>query len=696
MAKQIIVTQNDYGIELETQFVDDKKKPLDITDYDVRVKVIYDDKTIDTILAGHKDSVNGIAYIVLEKEHLINAGLHTSVWSVVDEDEHVTAQENIYYFVKDVEGSEDDTPTTDLPIDADGVLNKFNEIDNNLFELTEQGNVVNETLSGVNEQLDTIVKQNYITNIDLLVNDSNIANVLKDKKNVFITKDVTVSDLEDVFENDNFSIKGNNNTLSSSDGYFTFKNSKNVFIENLIFDGKMLWFNNCDNVVIKKCTITNTPGNGIGFDNCDNVFIEDCLFNNIGTIENIVPSSQGNGLYIKTCSNINIKNSKFTLNKGHGAIFIFNKTDILNIENCVFDNNYYRAISLSNTGETIGCISNNNISNCGKSNPNSSGVGCNGIFSSSKNKIKVINNSVKDVAENGIEGFFFEIKNNIIENTGKFDKVTPSKEGIYTSTECTISDNIIKNAKNEGIVIYSEDNVNPIQGINIINNTIITDEIKDLAIRIQSNPSSPTYENSIKNIVINNNVFNNYNYGLSIIDNSGTTENLTLLNNKGYKESLFYQDYLKLYNSVIDGENIAKNNSFSNEELSWSYTGTDKTPTITRENGKSILNFNNGSLVNGQAYIYKTFPIPNKKCCVKITYKSRNNIQLFFYKYSNNSTVDWSEAHYSTTLNNNNDYKTECLALSTNEDKLVVCVGTSIYGISQDSDVYIKKIDIIV
>ena len=49
MAKQIIVTQNDYGIELETQFLDDKKKPLDITGYDVWVKVIYDDKTIDTV-----------------------------------------------------------------------------------------------------------------------------------------------------------------------------------------------------------------------------------------------------------------------------------------------------------------------------------------------------------------------------------------------------------------------------------------------------------------------------------------------------------------------------------------------------------------------------------------------------------------------------------------------------------------------
>lgn len=569
-----------------------------------------------------------------------------------------------------------------------------------LLELINNGTIgklINETLlKNINDELESVVKQNYITNIDSLVNDSNIVNVIKDKKNVFITKDVTVSDLEDVFENDNFSIKGNNNTLSSSDGYFTFRNSKNVFIENLIFDGKMLWFNNCDNVVIKKCSLTNTPGNAIGFENCNNVFIEDCLFNNIGTTECIVPSSQGNGLYIKACSNINIKNSKFTLNKGHGAIFIFNKTDILNIENCVFDNNYFRAISLSNTGETIGCISNNIISNCGKSNPNTSGVGCNGIFSSSRNKIKVINNSVKDVAENGIEGFFFEIKNNIIENTGKFDKETPSKEGIFTSVECTISDNIIKNAKNEGILIYSEDNVNPIQGVNIINNTIITDEIKDLAIRIQSNPSSPTYSNSIKNIVINNNVFNNYNYGLSIIDNSDTTTNLTLLNNKGYKESLFYQDYLKLYNSIIDGENIAKNYSFSNEELSWAHSATDKVPTITRENGKSILNFNNGTLATGQAYIYKTFPIPNKKCCVKITYRSTNNIQLSFYKYSNNSTVDWGQSYYLTTLNNTNDYKTECLSLSTNEDKLVVCVGTSIYGITQDSNVYIEKIEVIV
>lgn len=157
MAKQIILTQNDYGIELETQFVSDKKKPLDITDYDVRVKIIYNNETIDTILAGHKDNANGIAYIVLEKEHLLNAGLYTTVWSVVDEDEHITAQENLYYFVKDLEGSENnDTPTTDLPIDADSIIDKFNKIEDVLLKLNEHKDMVDNTLKNIAIDVETL------------------------------------------------------------------------------------------------------------------------------------------------------------------------------------------------------------------------------------------------------------------------------------------------------------------------------------------------------------------------------------------------------------------------------------------------------------------------------------------------------------------------------------------------------------
>ena len=140
MAKQIIVTQNNYGIELETQFVDNKNKPLNITGYDVMVNIIYDDKTIDTISAGHKDSANGIAYIVLEKEHLKNVGLHTVVWSVVDEDEHVTAQEDLYYFVKETKVSSDNNDNNDNEdiIEDDKitiVLNKLSEISEEIEDI---------------------------------------------------------------------------------------------------------------------------------------------------------------------------------------------------------------------------------------------------------------------------------------------------------------------------------------------------------------------------------------------------------------------------------------------------------------------------------------------------------------------------------------------------------------------------------
>lgn len=136
MAKQIIVTQNDYGIELEAQFVDDKKRPISTNGYDVKANIIYDNKVIDTIIATCKNEDETISYIILEKEHLKNVGLHTVVWSVVDEDEHITAQEDLYYFVKetkvtsdnDVDNEDDDD---DIIIETDKVtiiLNKLDEV----------------------------------------------------------------------------------------------------------------------------------------------------------------------------------------------------------------------------------------------------------------------------------------------------------------------------------------------------------------------------------------------------------------------------------------------------------------------------------------------------------------------------------------------------------------------------------------
>ena len=341
MAKQIIVTQNDYGIELETQFVDDKKKPLDITDYDVRVKIIYDDKTIDTVLAEHKDSVNGIAYIVLEKEHLINAGLHTSVWSVVDEDEHVTAQENVYYFVKDVEGSEDDTPTTDLPIDADGVLNKFNEIDNNLFELTEQGNVVNEeidsineTLSGVNEQLDNIAHDinTYFLNIENYPrmdyefnDDGRFTRILSDSlaKNmkIFIPLSITLTS-EFIIPN-HIVIEGADSNISiiNYDGagtLFTFYDENNVDSGY----GKGSYYNKINNIKLK--------GNGHGI------------------------ALSGEPRYF-SCKSLIIENFDILMS--------YNNNWTNKFENCLFNkcNTWYKSINQNNAISFVNCIFNDSV-----------------------------------------------------------------------------------------------------------------------------------------------------------------------------------------------------------------------------------------------------------------------------------------------------------------------------------------------
>ena len=185
MAKQIIVTQNDYGIELETQFVNDKKKPLDITGYDVKVKIIYNDETIDTILAEHKDSANGIACIVLEKKHLINAGLHTSVWSVVDEDEHVTAQEDLFYFVKETKVSSDNNDNDNN--DNEDIIeeDKITIVLNKLSEISEEIKDIEIFNANTRNEINTLKTEipNIITRVSNLEDKNNdITNIKSDVK----------------------------------------------------------------------------------------------------------------------------------------------------------------------------------------------------------------------------------------------------------------------------------------------------------------------------------------------------------------------------------------------------------------------------------------------------------------------------------------------------------------------------------
>ena len=335
MAKQIIVTQNDYGIELETQFVDDKKKPLDITDYDVWVKVIYDDKTIDTILAGHKDSANGIVYIVLEKEHLKNVGLHTVVWSVVDEDEHVTAQENLYYFVKETKVSSDNNDNND---------NNDNE---DIIE-DDKITIVLDKLSEISEEIKDIEIFNANTSNEINALKTEIPNIksdvqeLKDKfdKNI----EVIVSSLDELEEALNNAEQGT--TIKILPGYYkplkTYKIPSYTVIKgignvefdcsstslNCVFTNKLTGqeaeYNGSSNISISNITFdgkgtihTITP---LGFGHAENIIIEKCNFKGF---------NQWHNIELNGCKNCYVIFNKF---EDYGTTSRDNATEVIQID----------------------------------------------------------------------------------------------------------------------------------------------------------------------------------------------------------------------------------------------------------------------------------------------------------------------------------------------------------------------------
>ena len=100
MAKQIILTQNNFGIPIELQFMSNTNSPVDLTDKTVEVAISYDGTIIDVLQATISSYTDGTAYIVTTTRHTSNVGLYTSFWSVKDKYGYITAQEDLYYYVK--------------------------------------------------------------------------------------------------------------------------------------------------------------------------------------------------------------------------------------------------------------------------------------------------------------------------------------------------------------------------------------------------------------------------------------------------------------------------------------------------------------------------------------------------------------------------------------------------------------------
>ena len=101
MNEQIVITKNNYGIELIVNFIDNKKKKVDITGCTVEVNFVNPNKEVNETVQAHIISyTNGECSIILDKELTNIEGLWTAYFNAIQDDTgYVTAQEAIYYFV---------------------------------------------------------------------------------------------------------------------------------------------------------------------------------------------------------------------------------------------------------------------------------------------------------------------------------------------------------------------------------------------------------------------------------------------------------------------------------------------------------------------------------------------------------------------------------------------------------------------
>lgn len=99
MKEQIVITRLNEGIEIEVQFLDSKKKPIDITGCVIEVDIFDPNSNRETVQANIKDYRNGIALIMLEKKNTNTNGLWKTYWTAVTENGYVTGQEAVYYFI---------------------------------------------------------------------------------------------------------------------------------------------------------------------------------------------------------------------------------------------------------------------------------------------------------------------------------------------------------------------------------------------------------------------------------------------------------------------------------------------------------------------------------------------------------------------------------------------------------------------
>lgn len=97
MAKPIVLTQNDKGVEILCSFYDGDGNIFSLKNKTINVTIIAPDKITKLELQGVPTVNEGEASIILDKKHTEQVGTYSTYWQVITPNGEVTAQQGLYY-----------------------------------------------------------------------------------------------------------------------------------------------------------------------------------------------------------------------------------------------------------------------------------------------------------------------------------------------------------------------------------------------------------------------------------------------------------------------------------------------------------------------------------------------------------------------------------------------------------------------
>jgi parallel beta-helix repeat protein len=415
--------------------------------------------------------------------------------------------------------------------------------------------------------------------------------------------------------------------------------------------------------IIRYCTLYNTGI--IGFDS--GIYLENT--NNSFIIENTCSSNGRNGitLYLNSCNNTiegntvnNNNNEGITLDDGCNNNTITKNT----------------AGNLGSTSQSIGISLENNCNENDITHNNVSSNFNKGIWLLTSSSNFIFNNTVNNNQNEGIHLATSSNNNTLKDNTCNNDTYGLSQEtGIKLQNNCnnnTVENNIVDGNDERGIHLWSNCNENDVinnnvtnnnwYGINLegsSNNAIINNEVYDKGVTNQL-VGIFLISNSDDNLVENNTIYDNNNYGIQLDSSSGNNriKNNTVVNKiTSYQE---YGIYLRSDNNTIS-ENTANNNTLYGIYLLDSHNNTIKNNTakLNGEHGIYLEGSNNNTISNNS----ESFNF-NTNCGIYLNNSHGN--QILGNNASNNAYgIYLNHSNYNAILNNifqgntlNNTYET--------------------------------------